>query len=681
MFAQVVFNRPLNQTFTYECEDDIKSGMRVTVPLGKGDKPTTALVLKTEKDLPKTSNDFTIKKVISKLDQDPILTKEQLDLAQFLSSYYLCSIGEAAFTIAPSGKPTKKTPNPAAKKEKTNDKKNDLKRTSVLDASIKSSFELSDEQKGAIDSITKDFEKSTLHYLMGMTGSGKTAVYLEIAKKAILLGKSVIYLVPEINLTVQLLEEIEKKFPNNFAILHSKLTPKKVLTEWGRSLKGEAKLVIGARSAVFAPLSNIGVIIIDEEHDHSYKSDDTPRYNARQVAIKRGQTNQCPVVMGSATPSVESYYLMKTGVITRHNLTKRLAGGEPPMIDTIDSSLLTDDCCISRPLEKAIRATLAQKKQVILFLNRRGYSHYLSCKSCLYEFFCPNCSVPLTYHIENRKLICHYCGKTLPQPTKCPKCGSIDLEMKGFGTEYVENEVRGKFPSARVVRVDRDTLKSIKDAERVMTSFRDGEADIMLGTQMISKGLNFPLLQLVGVINADSALHSTDFRAQEKTFSLLTQVAGRAGRYSSGARVLIQTSCHEKPAIYYCVKGNLEGFYDEELEERETKNFPPYTRLLRLVFRSTDKDLTQRTAQEAKKILLILAEKIKAENKLGVEPIIEILGPAPCQLSRIKNNYRHSILLKGDLRVIRNIARRLLFGFKHSPKVYIECDVDPINML
>ncbi|MDE7392527.1 MAG: primosomal protein N', partial [Treponemataceae bacterium] len=508
------------------------------------------------------------------------------------------------------------------------------------------------------------------------TGTGKTEVFLQAAEALLAQGKGVIYLVPEIGLTKQVIEAVVARFGQTAAVLHSGLTPSQRLGEWKRILRREARVVIGARSAVFAPVPDLGMIIIDEEHDGSYKSGSTPRYHARQVAMYRAAKRGIPLVMGSATPSAEAWHAMANGTIMRHTLTRRLAGGAEPIVRAIDLSALALDGCISPELAGAITETLAQERQVILFLNRRGFTHFFRCNSCGFEMKCKNCSVALTFHKNEKRLRCHYCGWQTVPPQECPECGSLDVGYSGFGTEFIEQEVRAKFPRARVVRVDTDNVTHKGELQEKLDAFRRGDYDIMLGTQMVAKGLNFPRLQLVGVILADTGLHLPDFRAQERTFALITQVAGRAGRFFPDGRVLVQTYAPHRMPIAYAVQGATAQFYDEELKQRAALDFPPFSRLVRLVFRAPTEAQAEQAAAGA---AAILRESLR-KNARADEP--EILGPAACPIAKIAANWRYQILLRGNSRaVMQAVAADLLYNYKHDSDVHIECDVDPVALL
>ncbi|MBQ9630519.1 MAG: primosomal protein N', partial [Treponema sp.] len=629
-------------------------GSRVLVPFGA--RRLNALVVSISKDLPSNLPKEKIRSIKRIIDKEPIFPNSLLSLSFWMKDYYVSTLGETIFTMLPS-----------AKRESSS-----VSFSFDSDFSFTKSLSLSEEQKKAISDILTS--KKVFHYLYGETGSGKTEVFLQVAQKILDSGKSVIYLVPEISLTAQIIEQVKLRFGDTVATLHSALTPSQKFTEWNRILHGSAKIIIGARSAIFAPVKNLGLIIIDEEHDGSYKSGSNPRYHARQVAMYRASTSGIPLLMGSATPSVESWHLMNTGQLEKHILTKRLAGGSRPKISCIDLTKSKQVSCLSEELTEEIRSTLNQKKQVILFLNRRGFNHFFRCTSCGYEIICKNCSVPMTYHKISHRLKCHYCGWTQVPISFCPQCGSVDIGYSGFGTEYIEAETMAKFPNAKIIRIDSDSLSKKGELDEKLSAFRKGEYDIMLGTQMVAKGLNFPNLQLVGVVLADTGLHMPDFRAGERTFSLITQVAGRAGRFFPDGKVVVQTYSPSKEPVYCACKGNIDAFYESELQVRNLLEFPPFSRLVRLVFRSTVQKTAESSADEATNILFDIAKK----NKYSVE----ILGYSECPIFKISKNYRYQILLKGRrISELQELARTLLFDYNRDQNVYIECDVDPVSLL
>ena len=672
-YLEIILNLPVNQGFTYSYIPPEKEKPELIPEIGKraeimfGNKKTQGFIINISDKIPETCpvEPSKIKPIKRVIDKEPLFGKELIEMAKWIARYYLCTLGEAVFSMIPSGRRDSSAGGFGFEEEVGKQKKN----------------ELSEEQKLAVEEILKNrcgsitsekkSDTSLFHYLYGPTGSGKTEVFLSLAEKILETGKGVIYLVPEIGLTAQVVQAVSERFGNTAAVLHSGLTPSQRLSEWHRIMHKEARVVVGARSAVFAPVPDLGLIIIDEEHDGSYKSGNNPRYHARQVAMHRCTKLKIPLLMGSATPSVEAWYGMQNGSIKRHLLTKRLAGGQMPHISCIDLSYYPGDGCISKPLEDAINKTLSKGHQTILFLNRRGFTHFFRCNQCGYELVCKNCSVPLTYHKAENRLRCHYCGWSTYPPESCPQCGSLDIGSSGFGTEYIEAETRAKFPNARIVRLDTDILKNKEELIETLEDFKNGKYDIMLGTQMVAKGLNFPKLELVGVILADAGLHMPDFRAGERTFSLITQVAGRAGRYFPDGKVIVQTYSPGKGPVLYACQNRIEDFYRSELAEREMLDFPPFSRLLRLVFRSFNKGLAAETARDAVKIL--------AE---GAPHGMEIIGPAECPIEKINSSWRYQILLKGSSIIpLQTAARKLLFDYTHNQNVYIEYDVDPVSLL
>ena len=665
IFLDIVLNVPVNQAFTYSYiplenqkpENIPQIGKRAEVRFGN--KKMTGFITKIYDSFPSHCAVplEKIKQVSKIVDSEPLITQELLETAIWVSKYYLCTIGEAVNSILPS-----------ARRESS---EQSFSFDSEISAGIRQN--LSEEQKKAVNDILAHAEKneSSFHYLYGPTGSGKTEVFLQTAEQILKKNKGVIYLVPEMSLTQQVVDSVVNRFGPQVAVLHSSLTQSQKLTQWKKILHREARIVIGARSAIFAPVPDLGMIIIDEEHDSSYKSGNTPRYHARQTAMYRASKLKIPLIMGSATPSVEAWHLMNCGKLLKHTLSKRLAGGEKPSIKCINLNQSVMQGCISEELKNEIETTLKEKKQTILFLNRRGFTHFFRCSTCGFEMKCKNCSVSMTFHKSENRLRCHYCGWHILPPSSCPKCGSLDIGYSGFGTEFIEAETAQKFPNARIVRVDTDSVSKKGELQNKIDAFKKGEFDIMLGTQMVAKGLNFPNLKTVGIILADTALHLPDFRATERTFSLITQVAGRAGRFFPDGKVFVQTYNPENQAISFACSANTEGFYDFEINQRKLLSFPPFSRLIRLVFRSSNQIKAQMTSEDAANLI----ENLKI-------PGVEILGPSECPLSKISQNYRFQLILRGEKIVpLQNAVRKLLFDYRHPQEVYIECDVDPVSLL
>ena len=675
-FLQVVLNIPLNQPFTYlDCENEggvSRVGCRADLKFGN--RRMTGFVISESDTLPAGCpvGEGKIRPVLRFLDDEPVLTDELSALAEWISRFYLCSVGEAVSCMIPSGR-----------------RESDAGGFSFLGESpVATARELSDEQRRAVDEILCRGEGEgagqNLHYLYGATGTGKTEVFMQTCERLLSEGKGVIYLVPEIGLTGQVIEAVVSRFGNTAAVLHSGLTPSQKLSEWRRIMSREARIVVGARSAVFAPVPDLGMIIIDEEHDGSYKSGSTPRYHARQVAMFRCSTLGIPLLMGSATPSVEAWRMMGGGGIVRHTLTRRLAGGAVPEIRCVNLTGLPAGGAISPVLQGEIESALSDRRQTILFLNRRGFTHFFRCNSCGFELKCKNCSVSLTFHKSEKRLRCHYCGYSVSPPQQCPQCGSLDVGYSGFGTEFIEAEVSAKFPAARVVRVDTDSLRGRGELSEKLEAFRRGDFDIMLGTQMVAKGLNFPNLRLVGVVLADTGLHLPDFRAAERTFALITQVAGRAGRFFPDGKVIVQTYCPDSAPVACAVAGKIEEFYEDELKTRALLNFPPYSRLVRLVFRAPSEEQASSGADGAAEILRRILRSVAAGASGFRETALrtEILGPAECPLSKIAANYRQQIILRGpSVALLQQLAHTFRENFRPPGEVYIEYDVDPVSLL
>lgn len=530
----------------------------------------------------------------------------------------------------------------------------------------------------AIEAAVAAPESTPPFLLHGVTGSGKTEIYLQAIRAAISRGKTAIVLVPEISLTPQTVERFKSRFTDAqdfVAVLHSHLSEGERHDEWQKISSGRARIVIGARSAVFAPLENLALIVVDEEHENSYKQEDAPRYHARDIAVVRAKMEGAAVILGSATPSLESYHNATTGKYRLLNLTQRVDACEMPLIRVID--LRTErqkqktPPIISGKLRDAITARLEKREQTILFLNRRGFSTSLVCSSCGEARECPNCSVALTFHRTAMRLTCHLCGHTAAVPNKCPACSQDALIYAGFGTEKVESTVTQMFPGATIRRMDADTMTR-KDAYReTLRAFRAGKIDILVGTQMIAKGLHFPNVTLVGIINADLSLHLPDFRAGERTFQLLTQVAGRAGRGEAPGEVFVQTYTPFSPSIQFARHHDFAGYFQQELEFRERCDFPPFKHAVLITVRSAHE---QRGSFSAETLARRLKETLPPEFILG--------SPAPAPIEKLQSNYRFHILIRGEaiLRLSR-LVRETLDKLPFPEDVHVAVDVDPYQLL
>jgi primosomal protein N' (replication factor Y) len=509
--------------------------------------------------------------------------------------------------------------------------------------------------------------------LHGVTGSGKTEVYLQAIVHVLELGKTGLVLVPEIALTPQLVGRFRRRLGCGIAVLHSGLSAGERYDEWRRIRRGEAQVVIGARSAIFAPLDNIGIIVVDEEHEGSYKQADGLRYNARDLALVLGKQRSAVVILGSATPLVTSVYAARSGKLTDLPLTCRVNDRAMPCTTLLDQRGMKGLTLLPE-LAAALEENLANGGQSLLFLNRRGFATWLVCRDCGTALTCPSCSVTLTYHQQKKSHICHYCDYTIPAPTLCPACDGGEIGLLGIGTEKLEEEMAALFPHARVARMDRDTTSGKGGHERVLVRLERGEIDILIGTQMIAKGHDFPGVTLVGVISADTTLNLPDFRGSERAFQLVSQVLGRAGRGELPGRVFVQTLNPEHFALMTAAAHDYEGFYREELAQREDAGYPPFSYLAALHFSSTSSKEVEAEADRAAKTLRSLKQQLRLR--------VEILGPAPAPLTRIRGRYRWQLLLKS---VQRNGLHKLLSHFRNSHKpaaiVRVAIDIDPLELL
>ena len=662
-YFDVVFNIPLDQVFSYRGDEAARAapGKRVMAPFGR--RESLGYIVASRAAPPPGVEAGAVKTIRRVVDQEPVFGEQDIELARWVAGYYLCGLGEALAAMIPSGRRAGAS--------------------SVIPddpAGIAAeALELSDEQRRAFETLIAPETgghgaKQSPFYLYGLTGSGKTEVFLRAAEYMLRRGKSVIYLVPEISLTHQTAEAVGKRFGQAASTIHSGMSPSARLAEWVRlrgTLPGEARIVVGPRSAVFAPVRDLGLIIIDEEQDGSYKSGSAPRYHARQVAMRRAAVSGARLVMGSATPSVEAWKLIGEGAIRRLDLTRRLAGGSPPDIRCV--SLERAEGCLSRELQEEIRKTAALGRQTILFLNRRGFAYFYHCKQCGYELTCRRCSVSLTYHKAKGRAICHYCGYSELPPKVCPQCGSLEANFSGFGTELIEDEVRRTFPDLRVRRADTDSTARKGSLKEILDIFRIGAIDILLGTQMVAKGLNFPGVRLVGVVLADTGLQLPDFRAAERTFSLIVQVAGRAGRYFPDGKVIVQTLRPRDPVIRRACALDVEGFFNAELSQRKALNFPPYARLIRFTFRAKE-------AERADKA----AARMAALARPLLPPVAELLGPSECPLALIAGNSRRQIILRAPVMGPLHSAAKLIrdrYDKGRDSRVYLEIDVDPVDLL
>ena len=539
-------------------------------------------------------------------------------------------------------------------------------------------FQLNPEQQVAFDRVKEesiDTDTSKVYLLEGVTGSGKTEVYLQWIGEVIEKGKSAMMLVPEIALTPQMVDRFKSRFGDRVAVLHSGLSVGEKYDEWRKIKNKEADIVVGARSSVFAPLENIGIIILDEEHEATYKQDESPRYHARDVAIWRGEYHHCPVVLGSATPSLESRARAQKGVYTLLRLTKRAQAQLLPEVHLIDmrTEFVHQKGSFSKTLLDAVEKRLERGEQSVLLLNRRGYSSFVLCRDCGTVLECPNCDISLTLHMDTRSMKCHYCGHEEHIPNFCPKCHSRQIRYFGTGTQKVQEELQEVFPDARIVRMDVDTTRRKGQHEAILKQFENQEADILIGTQMIAKGLDYPNVTLVGVINADTALNIPDFRSSEKTFQLLTQVSGRAGRGDKPGEVFIQTYNPTHYAIQLAQGHQYERFFETEMRMRHMANYPPYFFTTMITFSSEEEGVALKKAVEVHKAL-----------KANVSPNAVVLGPTAKSIARMNNRYYFQIIVKyKNEPQLQEFLEQLMMETQEvgSKKLLMTIDMEPQHFL
>ena len=578
--------------YTYSAPDEVKVGGRVEVPFAGRKKPVPGYCVRTGVE---PGFDKSKIKEIAEYLPDRSLNEEMVDTALWMRKRYGVKYIDALKMFETGGKrPAKSADN--------------------SDEPYNPEFELSKGQEKAAGTICKavDSDEFKAYLIKGVTNSGKTEVYMRAVEEVLTKGKSAIILLPEIALSEQVADRFRQRFGKQMvATLHSRLKTSEKLREWLRIRSGEARIVVGARTSVFAPLDNIGIIVIDEEHESTYKSDHNPKYETVDVAYKRAVYSNAVLVMGSATPSIVSYYRAKSGVYELIEMDERIGDSKMPELEVVDMRKETMSGnleVLSRELIRSIDATLAADEQVILFLNRRGFSTQVLCPDCGHKMTCEDCGITMTYHKSSNALVCHYCGKKEPVPNKCPKCGSKFIKYIGAGTEKVEETAKNLWPDAKVSRFDIDTASDTGDASRVIADFQSGKTTILVGTQILAKGLDFKNVGLVGIINADVSLNIPDYRSTERTFQLITQVAGRAGRTGGNSRVLIQTYEPESDVIGEAAKGDYDTFYESEILHRGLMNYPPYTDIISVGFASDSEEISMSYAESFRKRLTELKD-------------------------------------------------------------------------
>jgi primosomal protein N' (replication factor Y) (superfamily II helicase) len=732
----VVSNGP-DQEFDYLVPDELRPqldvGQRVRVPLGRGDRPATGYCVRLEH---RAIGQRPLKAIREIIDEQSLLSLAMIRLTRWMADHYLCPLGQVLEAVLPAGvrgkagtklttflslapdvagrikelklpkkqaeivrylasSPEPLTPAQLAhrigctqgpitllrRKGLISSRTSRLNRKQLVGAAVEreDNLHLNEDQQAALDTIlgalrTQRHETILLH---GVTGSGKTEVYIRAIQEVVGYGRQAIVLVPEISLTPQTRQRFRARF-GRVAVLHSHLTDAERHTEWQDIARGQVPVVVGARSAVFAPTPHLGLIILDEEHEGSFKQDTAPRYHAREVALRRAAAENVPLVLGSATPSLESWHRGVTGQYRLVSMPRRIFDRPMPAVVTIDLRNETRDRlwsgAVSRPLHAAMKAALDDGGQVILLLNRRGFATHIQCAACGHVLRCPHCDIALTHHREGAIALCHYCDHEVPAPTRCPECQFIGIRYSGLGTQKLEAEVRARFPEHRCLRMDTDTMQGPGSHERALAAFRNREVQILLGTQMIAKGLDFPNVTLVGVVNADTALHLADFRAAERTFQLLVQVAGRTGRGPKGGRVMVQTFSPDHPAIKAAVRHDYETFAEEELPNRKALSYPPFGCMSRLVIFSPKEPLAREFAG-------YLGQRI-TEAFSRTETAARVLGPAPAPIAKLRGKHRFQLQVQGsDAEAIRAALREATADMKTPDDVQWIIDVDPLDML
>ena len=692
-------------------ENKVAIGKRVLVPFQN--REVEGFILDFIKE-----TDYEVKDIVAVLDEEPVLNKELLELGKYISKKTLCNLINAYQTMLPTAlkvhknlkinkkyvsyivlgeNVTKLTPKQAeiynSVKAKAKVLKSEIKSKAILKTLLDkeilkeikeeeyrlkdnssfnddSNFKLTDEQDKALDILESKLNTFTPFLIHGVTGSGKTEVYMQIIKKVLDLGKEVIVLVPEISLTPQLVSHFKNRFKDNIAILHSGLSDGEKFDEWRKIERREVKIVIGARSAIFAPLTNLGLIVIDEEHSDSYKQENNPRYNTIDLALWRAKYHKCELILGSATPSVESYVRAYTGVYTLIEMKKRVNNNLPDtyLID-MKEEIKKGYRILSKELIDAINLRLELNEQVIILLNRRGYSTNITCHDCGYTMKCAFCDIPLVYHKTSNVIRCHYCGHAESVPAFCPSCGSKNINYFGLGTQKLEEEINKLF-KARTIRMDVDTTSKKGAHAKIIEDFMNQKYDILVGTQMIAKGLDFPNVTLVGVVNGDASLNVPDFRAGERTFQLLNQISGRSGRASKKGEVYIQVFNKDHYSIVEAANNNYESYIKQELAIRKKLNYPPYFNLLLIKILGKDDN---KVKEEANKIAIYLRNNLKE--------LVFVLGPSPAMILKINNIYYYQIILK--YKNEKDIHEQILYvknKYDRDNKINVDIDFNPLRV-
>jgi len=729
-FAEVIIPSPLKEPLTYEVPQglDVKPGMRVVVPVGR--RRVTGLVA----ELASTSRIERVKAILDAPDGHPVMDEPLLRLGQWIAKYYLSSIGEVLAAMMPAhlrGESRRVVSanegdfavddlerrileelgrNKAAVGLKSLARKfprgfypalevlarvgavevrerarRQRKKPPAAEQTPAAVLTLTSEQQAAYDAIEASLSGGGFkpYLLYGVTGSGKTEVYLRAMERTRAAGKRSLILVPEISLTPQLLDRLQARFPGKVGVLHSALTAGERWEEWWRIIRGEVDVVVGARSAIFAPVPALGLIVVDEEHDSSYKQEEGLRYNARDVAVVRAKLLDCPVVLGSATPAIESYENSRAGRYTLLELKRRVERRSLPAVETVDLREVWSAANSDKPrllsvlLTQALRDNLARQRQSLVFLNRRGFANFLQCRLCGFVLRCAHCSVTLTFHKGEGIVLCHHCGWHQHAPEACPHCAHPAFLPVGFGTEQLEQELAEILPGARIARMDRDTTVKRGSQEKLIRQWQRGEIDVLVGTQMITKGHDVSGVTLVGAVLADLSLNLPDFRAAERTFQLLSQVAGRAGRGDEPGRVIVQTYNPEHYALRHVPAHDYPAFFAEELEFRRALQYPPFSRLVHLRLEGAPAGAIEKQAK-------LLGEWLRDQCRRSTSSYagIEVLGPAPAPIMKLRGRFRWQILLKGKKgSALLALAAAAQTRVPRTSRWRLHIDVDPYSML
>lgn len=737
--ARVVFGQMPKGEFDYlipdHLVDRLQPGQRVRVPLGKSNRLQIGYCVGVTQS---SLDDSALKAVHSLVDEERLLSPAMLDVTRWIAEHYLCDWGQVLETVVPKCV-RQKVGLRTVFKYRLSQKNDELRKNQRLTAKQQRVLEvlaaangpltadaiaakagcssavlanllkrgfiekevfqertfaasgdttprtepltLNDDQSRALRMILEAIHSGVHKTILihGVTGSGKTEVYIQAIEEVVRRGAQAIVLVPEISLTPQTVERFRSRF-RHVAVLHSHLTDAERAAQWEWIASGEVEVVVGARSAVFSPTPRLGLIVLDEEHESSFKQESAPRYHAREVAQQRARIEQIPLVLGSATPSLETWYRAQRGEYVLVGLPKRIANLPLPDVRTVDlrepRRTAETRGVVTRQLHMAIEEALNDGGQVILLLNRRGFATHVQCPACGTVLQCPHCDISLTHHKMVSRAICHYCDYEIETPRQCPRCGSPRIRFSGVGTERLEAEIKARFPQAKCLRMDADSMRSRLAYERAFAEFRQGRVQILLGTQIIAKGLDFPNVRLVGVVNADTALHFPDFRASERTFQLVTQVAGRTGRGPRGGQVLVQTFTPEHPAIQAAIRHDYETFARQELQVRQTFGYPPFCHLVRIVVSSENETMSKQCIQE-------FADSIEEIVKTaGWQDKIRLIGPAPAPLAKLRGKYRYHLQVMGESQSsLRQVIASARERFSSSQTVTLTIDVDPIDML